>query len=131
MWPRKDGSSVVSLSLGVGRAGLGELAGDPSDLHDRDPAGVGEHDRHLEDDFEPVADRVGRALERLGAVAGLEEKGFAAADAGQLLGEVASLAGEHERGLVAELLSVCSSAPSRATSVDAARRGRQLWDSRS
>ncbi len=57
----------------VGRAGFGELAGDPADLDDRRPRRKRHHDRHLQEDAEEVADVVGRMLgEALGAVAALE-----------------------------------------------------------
>ena len=64
--------------------GLGELAGDPTDLHDRDPHRVRQHDGHLEDDAQLLPDVVGRELlERLGAVAGLEQERTAGGDLGQ------------------------------------------------
>jgi hypothetical protein len=97
MWPRNDGSSTPSIGLGGARAGLGELAGDAADLHRGHARRVGEHDRHLQDDLELVADGVGRErVEGLGAVAGLEQEGLAGGHAGEL-GEVAGLAGEHQR----------------------------------
>ena len=105
MWPRNDGSSTPSTGLGVGRAGLGELAGDPAHLHDRDARRVGEHDRHLEDDLQLVADAVGReGVEGLGAVARLEQERLAVGHLGEGGGEVARLAGEHERRQAGELL---------------------------
>ena len=68
--------------LSVAAARLSELAGDPTNLHHRDPGVVGQDDRHLEDDPQPVAYRIGRGVERLGAVASLEQEGFAAGDRG-------------------------------------------------
>ena len=56
MWPRKPGSSTSPIVLGGRRAGLGELAGDPADLHDGHADRVGEHDRHLQDDLELLPD---------------------------------------------------------------------------
>ena len=82
----------------LGRARLGELAGDAAHLHHRHPGRVGEGDGHLQDDLELVPDGVGRVLgEGLGAVAGLEEKGLAVGHLAQLARQVASLAGEHQR----------------------------------
>ena len=84
MWPRNDGQLDAVDGLGGGRAGLGELAGDAPDLHDGHAGRVGEHDRHLQDDLELVADGVGReGVERLGAVAGLEQERLAVGDLGR------------------------------------------------
>ena len=67
--------------LGGRRAGLGELAGDPSHLHHGHADRVGEHDRHLQDDLELLPDADGReVVEALRAVAGLEEEGVAGGD---------------------------------------------------
>ena len=63
----EDGSSTSPL-VSTGRSGLGELPGDTADLDDRQAARIREDDRHLEDDAELVADRVGGAVERFGAV---------------------------------------------------------------
>ena len=61
--------------LGVGGARLGVLAGDPADLDDGHRGGVGQHDRHLEQHAQLVADVVGgHAVEGLGAVAALEQE---------------------------------------------------------
>ena len=66
---------MVSVSR---RAGLGELAGDAADLHRGHARRVGEHDGHLEDDLQLVPDGVGaEGVERLGAVAGLEQERLA------------------------------------------------------
>ena len=85
--------------LGRGRAGLRELARDPSQLDDGQRAGVGHHRRHLEDDLELLADADRREVgERLGAVAGLEQERTPLGDARERGREVAGLAGEDERG---------------------------------
>ncbi len=96
----------LDLAAGLERRGpgLGELAGDAAELHGRDPGAVGQHDGHLQDDLELVADAVGRErVERLRAVAGLEQERLALGDVPQRLGQRARLAGEHERREPAEL----------------------------
>ena len=71
---------LAVLDLGRGRARLGELAGDASDLHHRRAAGIGEHDRHLQEHAEEIADGVGAMLgEALGAIAALQQKASPAA----------------------------------------------------
>ena len=92
----------VALRLGRARPGLGELTGDPPHLHQRDPTRVGEHDRHLQDHPQLVADRVGGGIERLGAIPGLEQERLAARHLAELGRECTRLAGEHQRWLVAE-----------------------------
>ena len=85
--------------LGGGRAGLGELAGDAPDLQHGDAGRVRQHDRHLEDDLELVADAVGRErVERLGAVTRLQQERLAVGHLGEVGGQVAGLAREHQRG---------------------------------
>ena len=93
IWPRNDGTTSPLVS--TGGAGLGELTGDTADFHDRQTA-VREYDRHLKDHAELVAYRVGRTVKRFGAVTRLEQERFTSSDTGQLIGEVPSLAGEHE-----------------------------------
>ena len=89
---------LAVLHLGRARPRLGELAGDAAELHHRRAAGIGEHDRHLQEHTEEVADRVSPMLgEALGAVAALEQKGIALRDAGKLSLQLARLAGKHER----------------------------------
>ena len=93
----------VALALGGAGAGLGELAGDAPDLHDRDAHRVRQHDGHLEDDAQLLPDVVGRELlERLGAVAGLQEEGVAGGDLGERGLQRAGLPGEHERGIAGD-----------------------------
>ena len=99
------GQLDVADALGGRRAGLGELAGDAADLHDGHAEGVGEHDRHLQDDLELLPDVHRRErLEALGAVARLQEEGPAVGHLAEGGGEVAGLAGEHERGIGGDLL---------------------------
>jgi hypothetical protein len=86
------------------RAGLGELAGDPADLQRRNAGAVCEHERHLEDHLELVANAVGREIgERLRAVARVQQESVAFGDACQRAAQGARLAREHERGKRAEL----------------------------
>ena len=103
MSPRNEGSST-SPRFSVRRgAGLGELPGDAADLDRGDAAAVGEHDGHLQDDLELVADRVRRErVERLGAVAGLQHEAALLGDRGQRVGEAPRFAREHERWYLAQ-----------------------------
>ena len=87
------------------RARLRELAGDATDLHDRHAERVGQHDGHLQDDAQLLADVDGRELlEALGAVAGLEQERIAGGDLGERRLERAGLAGEHQRRIAGDLL---------------------------
>ena len=114
MWPRNDGRSTSPIALGRARAGLGELAGDAPDLHDRHAQRVRQHDRHLQDDAQLLPDVVGRELlEALGAVAGLEQERVAGGDLGERRLQRAGLAGEHQRGIRRR----SSSAPGRGSSL--------------
>ncbi len=89
----------------AGRARLGELAGDAPDLHHRLRAGEGEHDRHLQEDAEEVADVVGTVLgEAFGAVAALEQEGLALGDRRELLLQLARLTCKNQRRKSRELL---------------------------
>ena len=66
------------------RARLGELSRDAADLQGRHAGAVGEHERHLEDHLQLVADAVGREVgERLGAVACVQQEPVAFGDARQ------------------------------------------------
>ncbi|MEY9437259.1 hypothetical protein ABIF14_004350 [Bradyrhizobium elkanii] len=88
----------VALLLGRRRARLCELAGDAADLHHRQRAGIGQHDRHLQEDAEEVADVVGAVFGKaLGAVAALQQEGLAGGDPPQRLLQAARLAREHQR----------------------------------
>src|SRR2546430_15773352 len=83
---------------------LGELAGDPPHLDHRQPGGIGQDDRHLEDDLELVADRVGgEVVEGLGTLARLQDEGLTPGHHAEGLLESPGLPGEDERRLVAEL----------------------------
>ena len=91
--------------FGCRGARLGELSGDPPDLHRGHAAAVGEHDGHLQDHLELVADGVGREhVERLGAVAGLQDERLTRGGTRERVGEAARLSREHERRHDAELV---------------------------
>ena len=84
--------------LDRGRAWLGELAGDTADLHHRLAPRKGQHDRHLQDQPEGIADIVGRELlEALCTVAALQQEGIARLDLGQAIGQAPRLAGKYQR----------------------------------
>ena len=69
------------------------------DLDHRHAGAVGQHHGHLQDDLELVPDAVGgEVVERLGAVAGLEEEGLAGGHLGQAAVQAPGLAGEDQRG---------------------------------
>ena len=88
----------------VRRTRLCKLPGDAADLHDRQRAGIGQHDSHLQQHAEEVADVVGAMLGKaLGAIAALQQEGFARGDARQRLFQVARLAGKHQRRKRGEL----------------------------
>ncbi len=92
------GQRHAVLGLVVGRARLGELAGDAADLHHRLGAGEGQNDRHLQEYAEEVADVV-RAMfgKAFGAVAALEEERIARGNLGELLLQLARLTCKNER----------------------------------
>ncbi len=87
-----------SLTLVVGRARLGELAGDAADLHHRLRAGEGKHHRHLQEDTEEIADIV-RAMfrEALGAIAALKKECVTGSDSRKLLCQLARLTCKNQR----------------------------------
>ena len=104
MCPRNESSSRVADALGWRRARLGELPGDPSDLDHRHAGGVGERDRHLQDDLQLVADGIGREVgEGLGTVSRLEKERPAVRNVGQLRSQAPGLTGENERRKGGEL----------------------------
>ena len=72
----RQGHAVDRLE--VGGAGLGELAGDAPDLHDRRSGGEGHDHRHLQEHPEEIADVVGRMFaEALGAIPALQQERLA------------------------------------------------------
>jgi hypothetical protein len=80
------------------RARLRELPGDAADLDDRQRRAVGHHGRHLEEDLQLLPDVDGRDIvERLRAIAGLEEEGATGCDFGERPAQLPRLAGEDER----------------------------------
>jgi hypothetical protein len=89
----------------IGRAGLGELARDPADLHHGRAAREGENHRHLEEQAEEIADVVGGMLgEALGAIAALEQESLAFGHLGERALQLARLACKNERRKAGELL---------------------------
>ena len=107
----------AAAGLEVGRPRLGVLPRDPADLHDRHRGGVRQHDRHLQQHAQLVADVVGGdAVERLGAVAALQQERLAAGDGGDLGLQVVALPREDERRRVR----------SRATAASTASRSRYV-----
>ena len=97
MWPRKRGEHPPRL-LGAASAGLGELPGDAADLDHRHAGAVGQDHGHLQDDLQLVPDAVrGEVVERLGAVARLEQERLAPGHLAGRRAQASGLAGEDER----------------------------------
>ena len=91
--------------LGVGRAGLGELARHAPDLDHRAGGAEGQHHRHLQQNAEGVADIVGVEFgEALGAVAALEQKRLTVRRLGEPRLQAPRLAGEDQRRVAPQLL---------------------------
>ena len=86
------------------RAGLCVLPGDSADLHHWHAGRVGERHRHLQDDPQLLADVVGARVERLGAIAGLQQERLAPGHFCQQRGKRACLAGKDEGWPFAERL---------------------------
>jgi hypothetical protein len=88
----------VALLLDIGRTRLGELAGDAADLDHRLLGAEGQHNGHLQEDAEEVADVVGLVLgEAFGAIAALEQKAPAFGDVGERRGQPAGLTRKNQR----------------------------------
>ena len=84
--------------LGLTGPRLGELAGHPGNLDDGHARPVGEDERHLQQRLQLGADRVGgRALERLRAVAALQDEGLAPRHRGQTFPQLVAFVGEDQR----------------------------------
>ena len=82
---------------------LGELPGDPADLHHRLGAAEGQHDRHLQEHPEEVADIVGAMLgEAFGAIAALQQETLAFADIRQLVLQRARFTCKNQRRIGAQ-----------------------------
>ena len=98
----RQGDAVDRLE--VGRAGLRELAGDASDLHDRRSGGEGHHHRHLQEHPEEIADVVGRMFaEALGAISALQQEQIACGRLAQRLLELARFACKNQRRIAGKL----------------------------
>ena len=90
------GQCRVALSLRIRGARLGELARHATDFDHRHPGFEGEHDGHLQDDPEQVADIVGgEVLEALGAIATLHQESSASRNIGERGAQAAGLAGKN------------------------------------
>src|ERR1700738_621161 len=80
-----------------------ELAGNSADLHHRQGGGVGEHNGHLQEYAQVVADVIRADViraglrEAFGAIAAMQEETLAHADAAKRLLEVAGFAGKYQR----------------------------------
>ena len=95
-----DRESHSVLRLRGLRARLGELPGDPAELHHGHTRAVREHDGHLEEDPKRVPQVVGAELRKtFRAVAALEHERAAFRRVRQLRFQTADLAAEHERGM--------------------------------
>ena len=97
---------LLAVALfGRRRARLGELAGDAADFDHRQRAAICEHDRHLQEHAEEVADVIGAVLGKaFRAVAALQQESLTVGDAGERLFERARLAGKDQRRERSKLL---------------------------
>ena len=87
--------------LHVRRARLGELTGNPAQLHDWLGGGKGQHHGHLQQDAKSVAHAFGRELlEALCTIAALKQEGIARRDVGQLPAQAPCFAGKYQRRTV-------------------------------
>jgi hypothetical protein len=90
--------------LGIGRAGLRELASDPSNLHDGRRGGEGHDHRHLQENSEEIADVVGGMFaEALGAISALQQERIACGRLAERLLELARFACKNQRRVAREL----------------------------
>ena len=97
------GEGDVIRGFRVAGAGLGVLPGHAAHFDDGHAGAEGQHDGHLQQDAEGVADDVGlEVLEALGAVAALEDEGLAVGCLGQGLLEAAGFAGKDQGGIGGE-----------------------------
>ncbi len=93
----------VALRLVVRRARLGELAGHAAHLHHRQGRAEGQHDGHLQQHAERVADDVGGEIRKtLGAVAALQHERLALGGERQVRLQPPRLAGEHQRRVLGD-----------------------------
>ena len=98
----RQGHAVDRLE--VGRAGLGELARDPADLHDGRSGGESHDHSHLQEHAEEIANVVGRVLaEAFGAIPALQKEGLAGRRLAQRPFELARLACKNQRRIAGEL----------------------------
>jgi hypothetical protein len=82
----------------VGGARLGILAGHAADTDDRPLQPVHQHQAHLQQDLQPLRDLVGLAVvERLGAVASLQQERAPLLCLGKPLAQRVDFPGHHDR----------------------------------
>ncbi len=92
----RQGDAIAGF--GVFRAGLGELAGNAADLHHGHTGGECQHDGHLQQHAEGVADIVRVELgEAFGAIPALQQESLAFGNLGQPRHQIARLAREDQR----------------------------------
>ena len=106
MWPRNDGSSTPSIVSVADERGLANWPAMRPTFTVGHAGRVGEHDGHLQDDLQLVADGVGARTRRRTRrsrrpAAGTPRPSATSAERG---GEVAGLAGEHQRRQRRQLL---------------------------
>ena len=125
MWPRNDGQlDAVDRSRCGDERGLANCPAMRPTFTTGHARRVRQHDGHLQDDLQLVPDGVGReGVERLGAVAGLEQERLARGHLGQAAGQVAGLAGEDQRRHGRQRLDGARRARPRRASRAAARPG--------
>ncbi|ENN89244.1 hypothetical protein RHSP_51838 [Rhizobium freirei PRF 81] len=92
------------LRFDVRGARLGELAGDTTDLHHRQLRAKSQHDGHLQEGAEEVADVV-RAVfrEAFGAITALQQEAVAFCNIGQMSLQTAGFASKNQRRIACEL----------------------------
>ena len=90
--------------LGVGRAGLRELASDTPDLHDGRGGGEGHDHRHLQEHPEEIPDVIGRMFaETFGAITALQQERFTGGRLAQRPREFARFASKNQRWVAGKL----------------------------
>ena len=84
--------------LGIGRARFGKLTRHATDFDDRQLGTIGQHNRHLQQYAERIADIVGVVLnEAFGAIAALQQKRTSLAYLSELRFQIARFTGNNQR----------------------------------
>ena len=103
--PAIGGKLDAVARLEVVRARLGILTGETTDAHHGHLHAVNQHQRHLQQDLEPVGNDFGPAfVKNLGAVAALQQEAIARLGLGELLPQVEDFPGRHQRRQFREVL---------------------------